>query len=102
MVARPVTKAELRANDKAVKAMASEWRKLVEKGVFDWSVVRSADEVRRSARVEGIKAHFGRVFGICAEKGAELEPDDEGRHFKGRYCFQGNDVRDEWGDMAIF
>ena len=102
MVARPVTKAELRANDEAIKAMAKEWRKLVEKGVFDWSVVRSADEVRRSARVEGIKAHVGRVFGICVEKGAELEPDDEGRYFKGRYCFQGNDVRDEWGGMAIF
>ena len=52
MFARPVTKAELRANQEAIKAMAKEWRKLVEKRVFDFSIVRNAYEVWRSARKE--------------------------------------------------
>ena len=41
--------------------------------MFDFSVVRSAHDVRRDARQLGFKAHFERVFGICVENGAELD-----------------------------
>ena len=46
--------------------------------------------------------HFGRIFGICVEKGSELPPGDKGRKFKGRYVFQGNEVKDQNWEAAIF
>ena len=64
LVARPVTRNEIKNNEKAQKAMAKEWYKLVEKGVFDLSVVRSAYDVKKDAENLGFKAHFGRVLGI--------------------------------------
>ena len=97
LVARPVNKAELKASEDATKAMKKSWDKLVEKGTFDLEVIRPAAEVRLEANQMGFKAHFGRVFGICVEKGAELDKSDENRYYKGRYVFQGSDVRDEWG-----
>ena len=36
------------------------------------------------------------------EKGSELPPGDPGRKFKGRVVYQGNEVRDERSDYAIF
>lgn len=41
-------------------------------------------------------------FEICVEKGAELARGDPSRKFKGRVVYQGNNVKDENYDMAIF
>ena len=45
---------------------------------------------------------MGLVFGIVVEKNAELSSDDKRRTYKGRAVFQGNNVKHEWGQWAIF
>ena len=82
--------------------MKKEWDKLVSKDCFMMDTVADWKDVRKRARQQGFKTHIGRVFGICVEKGSELKADDEGRYYKGRYVFQGNQVSDEWGEQAIF
>eukprot|EP00972_Heterocapsa_arctica_P044076 6508059-Heterocapsa_arctica.AAC.1 len=42
------------------------------------------------------------VFGICGEEGSELDANDPGRKWKGRYVFRGNSVKDEHMQAAIF
>jgi hypothetical protein len=54
------------------------------------------------ARASGKEVHFGHLFGICVEKNSELAPDNPARKFKGRVVFQGNQVRDQAGDWALF
>ena len=58
--------------------------------------------MRREAQANGQSAHVGRVFGILVEKGSELPKGHPDRKFKGRVVFQGNNVRDETGDWALF
>ena len=108
-VARPVGKGELKSNPKARAAMDAEWARLraIPRpdggfGAWDESRVREASEVRAEAKAQGVKVHFGRVFGFVVEKNHELSPDDPKRKFKGRSVFQGNQVRDEHGEWAIF
>ena len=48
------------------------------------------------------KAHVGRVFEICVEKGSELPKGSPLRKFKGRTVFQGNNVQDENSNTALF
>ena len=48
------------------------------------------------------KAHVGRMFEICVEKGAELPKGNPGRKYKGRVVFQGNNVHDENWQAALF
>jgi hypothetical protein len=45
---------------------------------------------------------MGRIFALCVEKGSELRPCDPARKFNGRVVFQGNNVRDQNWDAAIF
>ena len=44
--------------------------------------------------------HLGRVFPIAHEKNHELAP--EHRKYKGRVVFQGNNVKDENSNQALF
>ena len=64
--------------------------------------VRSWKGVATVAKQAGTKAHRGNVFGLCFEKGAELPEGHAGRTFTGRYVFQGNVVRDEFHEAALF
>ena len=57
---------------------------------------------REEAIRRWIKRHFGRVVPILTEKGSELKPGDPGRKYKGRVVFQGNEVRDEHWEYAVF
>ena len=59
-------------------------------------------DVRRLARRRGITAHVGLVFGIVVEKNHELDPSDPRRKYKGRAVFQGNHVKDQDANWAIF
>ena len=36
------------------------------------------------------------------KKGSELEKDDKGRYYKGRYVYQGNRVKDQNSNAALF
>ena len=50
----------------------------------------------------GTMRNTGRIFEACYEKGSELPADDPRRKFKGRTVFQGNNVRDQDSDHALF
>ena len=43
-----------------------------------------------------------RIFELCVEKGSELPEGDPARKFKGRSVFQGNQVKDENWNNAMF
>ena len=58
--------------------------------------------IPRSYRKLGIKIHVGKVFEICVEKGSELEKGNPLRKYKGRTVFQGNNVKDEASETALF
>lgn len=47
-------------------------------------------------------AHVGRVLGVCVEKDFHLSEGSPGRKFKGRVAYQGNKVKDQEGNWAIF
>jgi hypothetical protein len=89
--------------------MQSEWDRLRavprpdgKKGTWDEDGVREWATVRREARMNEEVANVGMVFGICVEKNHELPEADVRRKFKGRAVFQGNNVRDQDGNWAIF
>jgi hypothetical protein len=82
--------------------MKIDWDKLKALGTWDESRVAEWSTVAIQARKSGQKAHVGLVFGICVEKGSELPEGSPGRKFKGRYVFQGNNVKDENWDVAVF
>ena len=64
--------------------------------VQEWNKVSSQAIQSKS------KVHVGKVFEICVEKGSELQEGDPLRKFKGRTVFQGNNVKDESADVALF
>ena len=82
--------------------MIKEWDALRKAGCWDETRVREWADVADDARRKGTKTHVGRIFDICVEKGSELPPGDPNRKFKGRVVFQGNDVKDENYDYALF
>jgi len=69
---------------------------------WDESKVREWASVQAEAKQAGKRAHIGRIFGCVVEKNAELPDGDARKKFKGRFVFQGNQVRDEDGLMATF
>ncbi len=71
-------------------------------GVWDERRVREWRHVRSDATRAGEKANVGLVCGIVVEKNHELPESDPARKYKGRAVFQGNNVRDEDGNWAIF
>ena len=109
MRCKSVKPAELKVNQAARDAMQVEWDRLRQverpdgnKGVWDENEVEEWDKVRRRARKQGLKVNVGLVFGIVVEKNFELNPTDKRRTYKGRAVFQGNNVKDEYGQWAIF
>ena len=102
LVARPVNKKEIRANPKAQESLDIEWNKLVKKTAWLYDTVQEWSKVSDGAKKKGKKVHVGKVFEICVEKGSELPEGHKLRKFKGRTVFQGNNVRDENADVALF
>ena len=102
LVARSVSRREVEENSAAKASVLKEWDKLRAAGCWDESRVREWSDVAVEARNSGQKAHVGRIFEICVEKGSELPSGDPGRKFKGRVVFQGNNVRDENWQAALF
>ena len=64
---------------------------------LDYHAENGSITVQRARRVE-----LTGIFEACYEKGSELPPDDPRRKFKGRTVFQGNNVRDQDSDHALF
>ena len=104
-VARPVTKGEWTGNAKAEAAYEKEWANLKARGVIDETRVRSWKQVAREAQENNTKVHFGFLFGFMVEKNAELreiDANDPRMKFKYRVVFRGDDVRNEFFDVALF
>jgi RNA:NAD 2'-phosphotransferase (TPT1/KptA family) len=101
-VARSVGKREALSNPKAKASLDKEWDKLRRQQCWDESKVREWSDVAAEAKRKGIKTHVGRIFDICVEKNAELPENNPNRKFKGRVVFQGNNVKDEANNWAIF
>ena len=101
-VARTVNKRELASNNDARAAVQVEWDKLRRTKCWDKDNVRVWSEVAEEARRKGVTVHVGRIFEIVVEKGAELARGDPARKYKGRVVYQGNQVKDENYDNAIF
>ena len=72
------------------------------KKAWDMKHPKAKQEIIDAARKNGFKAHFGRLFMLCVEKGAEKMLPAAQRNYKGRLVFQGNNVQDEFRDWAIF
>ena len=102
LVARPVNRKEILSNPKAKESLDVEWKKLENKKAWIYESVREWFDVAKEAKKLGKKVHIGKVFEICVEKGSELPAGDPLRKFKGRTVFQGNNVRDENADVALF
>ena len=107
LVARAVSRAEVKTNAKAFQSIKDEESKLLKRTAWDlksvqpWAqVVARADKLR--AKGVNIRLHRGRVFALCVEKGSELADGAEGKKFKGRIVFDGSDVVDENHNTAIF
>ena len=58
------------------------------------------DDVVARAKATNSIVHFGRIFELCHEKHSELPVDR--RKYKGRVVFQGNNVRDQDNNWAVF
>ena len=86
-VARPVGKKEIKDTPAAQAALAKEWERLRKAGCWDEASVCEWDAVAAQARREGKKAHVGRIFELCVEKGSELPAGHPERRFKGRVVF---------------
>ena len=102
LVARPVGQKEINNTPAAQAALDKEWNNLTSKGAWDYSTVREWDDVSREAIKNKTKVPVGKIFEICVEKGSELPQGDPMRKFKGRTVFQGNHVKDEAADVALF
>ena len=59
-------------------------------------------EAKQYKRKTGKDTHFGRIFGFCVLKGSELTKGTKGRKYKGRFVYQGNQVRDQDNAIAVF
>ncbi|CAE7357742.1 GIP, partial [Symbiodinium pilosum] len=102
LVARLVSQSEVERTPDAKAAMDKEWKKLVDKACWLTKKAREYKDVIREHQAQGTKAHFGRIFEICSQKGSELPDGDPNKKWKGRSVFQGNRVSDENNDHAIF
>ncbi len=82
--------------------MKIEWDRLRKKKVWDERVIREWADVARDARKNGTEVHMGYLFGICVEKNSELRAGHPSRKYKGRVVFQGNRVKNQDYQAAIF
>ena len=83
-------------------AGTKEWATLQDKPAGDIIVVREWGEVCATARRLKQLVHLGRVFGFCVEKGSQLPKGHINRVSKFRVVFQGNDVKDQNYENALF
>ena len=68
MISRPVGRAEMLSNTKAMDSMKKEWKGFIDPGVFDLSVIRGCHDVARDAKQKNEEVHMARAHGIIVEK----------------------------------
>ena len=99
---RQVPRKEMAGLPKALEAENAEWSRLRAKGAWDESVVREMSDVAAEARRKKTEVHFGYLFGFCVEKNVELPAGHPSRKLKYRVVFQGNRVKDQNFQDALF
>ena len=102
MVARPVGRKEIESNPDAQKSIDVEWNNLESKGAWDYNTVREWLQVVKEAKGRIEKVHVGKSLKFVLRKGSELQKGNPLRKFKGRIVFQGNSVKDENAEQALF
>ena len=93
MVSRPVGRAEMLSNTKAMDSMKKEWKGLIDQGVFDLSVIREYHDVARAAKQKNEEVHMARAHGVIVEKHSQLSEEDPRRKYKGRGVVLGNQIK---------
>jgi len=101
-VCRPVDRKEVSANPAATKATQQEWDRLRARHAWGENNPREWDDVAREARIKNAEVHFGMIFGCVVEKNTDLPDGDPRRKFKGRVVFQGNNVKNQNWENAVF
>ena len=99
LVARSVSRSEFIGNKKAMEAYWKEWRNLEDKKVWRWETLAERDEVVAAAKNNPHgeqEIHFGYLFS------SEFPEGDPLQYLKYRVVFQGNNVRDQNWDVALF
>ena len=101
-VCRPVDRKEVKANPAAEKATQQEWDRFRAGKAWDEENPREWDEVAKEARQRKIEVHVGMIFGFVVEKNTDLPEGDPRRKIKGRVVFQGNNVKNQNWEKAVF
>ena len=101
-VCRPVTKKEMMECPAAHKAIQQEWDRLRARKSWDEEHPREWSDVAREARESGQEVHVGMIFGFVVEENTDLPTGDPRRKFKGRVVFQGNNVKNQNWENAVF
>jgi hypothetical protein len=100
MVTKLLDRPEARSNPKAIEAIKSEARALVEAGTWIEDTVIEKHLLVANAKASGETIHLGDLMSICSVKNAEGP--ESLQSFKGRVCFRGDSVKDQEGLAAIF
>jgi len=100
--ARPVTRSEFLGDPLAMEAYWKEWSSLEEKKVWRWETLCEWDDVSATARANEEEIHFGYLFGFMVIKGDEFPIGDPRRRWKYRIVSQGNEVKDQDWQVALF
>ena len=89
-------------DSEARNAYWKEWENLESKEVWNWDTLCEWDDVSSKARSKGEEIHFGYLFGFIVVKGDEYPKGDPRRRWKYRVVFQGNEVKDQDWNVALF
>ena len=102
LVARAVGPKEVSESPAAQASLDLEWNKLESTPAWWHNTGQEWEHVAAEARRTGQRVHVGKIFELCVEKGSDLEKGSPLRKFKGRTVFQGNNVKDESSETALF
>lgn len=114
-VARSVPRSEMRLNKDAMAAMNAEWMRLRTAqwssqdnntmdvvGCWDETLVMEYGDVVEEANRLNETWHFGRLLELCVETSSELPEREKNRKWKGRVVLQGDQVRTQNYEVAVF
>ena len=99
---RPVDRKEIEETPKAKMAMQQEWDRLRSRNAWDETNPREWSDVAREARQSGTEVRVGMIFGLVVEKNSDLPAGDARRKFKDKVVSQGNDVKNQNWENAMF
>ena len=81
--------------------MVDEWQKLKDMKCWTINSVAEYECIKKQAKADGRTMHFGCIFPILTLKGSELK-DPKLQKWKGRVVFQGNNVKDQNNNVAVY